>query len=118
MMSCLGSKRFDQAEQLIESLDKEDPIYPITNTILNAMYAHSRDNHEKAVDLLLPIRYKIVQIGGSDAQRDVLNQLLCMSAVKSPNLDHKKLAKHLLIERDQLKAVSPLNNLMRQKLEN
>ena len=76
------------------------------------------DNHEKAVDLLLPIKYKILQIGGSDAQRDVLNQLLCMSAIKSSNPDHKNLAKQLLIERDQFKTVSPLNNLMRQKLEN
>ena len=42
MMSCLGAKRFDQAEQLIESLNRDDPIYPITNSILNAMYAHSR----------------------------------------------------------------------------
>ena len=42
MMSCLGAKRFDQAEQLIESLDRDDPIYPVTNSILNAMYSHSR----------------------------------------------------------------------------
>jgi len=116
MMSLLGSKRFDQAEQLINSLDKDDPIYPITSTILDAMLAHSRENHEKAVELLLPIKYKIVSIGGSDAQRSVLNQLPCMSAIKSPNPDHKKLAKHLLIERDQLKGESPLSNLMRQKL--
>ena len=78
----------------------------------------STGNHEKAVDLLWPAKYEIVKLGGSDAQRDVISQLLVMSAVKSPKPEHKKLAKNLLIERDQLKAVSPLNSLMRQKLEN
>ena len=42
MMSCLGSKRYDQAEQLIETLDKDDPIYAVTNTVLSAMYNHER----------------------------------------------------------------------------
>merc|ERR1712029_347997 len=98
------------------SLDKEDPIYPITSSILKAMYNHERGNHQKAVDLLLPIKYEISNIGGSDAQRDVFHQLLVMSAIKSSNPIHKKLAKHLLIERDQLKTVSPLNNSMRQRL--
>lgn len=42
MMSCLGNKRYDQAEQLIETLDKEEPLYALTNTVLNAMYNHER----------------------------------------------------------------------------
>lgn len=114
----MGTKKFDEANQFIETLDREDPLYPVTKTIVEAMYQHEKGNHEKAVDLLVPIKYKILGIGGSDAQRDVLSQLLVMSAIKSPNPSHKNLARNLLFERDQIKAVSPLNNLMRQKLEN
>ena len=45
MMSCLGNRRFDQAEQLIETLDKDDPTYAVTNTVLSAMYNHERGGH-------------------------------------------------------------------------
>lgn len=42
MMSCLANKRYDQAEQLIESLDKERPLYSVSDRILNALYSHER----------------------------------------------------------------------------
>ena len=42
MMSCCANKRFDQAEQLIETLDKESPVYSLSNTVLNAVYAYEK----------------------------------------------------------------------------
>lgn len=46
MMSCCANKRFDQAEQLIETLDKEAPLYELSNTVLNAVY-----NYERGISL-------------------------------------------------------------------
>ena len=42
MMSCLGNKRYDQAEQLIEMLDKDDSTYAVAKSVLSAMYNHER----------------------------------------------------------------------------
>lgn len=54
MMSCLGTKRYDQAEQMIETLDKDHPSYAVTNTVLTAMYEHEKGRRDlDLLDLLL-----------------------------------------------------------------
>ncbi|KAM9684588.1 tetratricopeptide repeat protein 38 isoform 3-T3 [Dama dama] len=63
---------------------------------------------ERVVELLLPIRYRLVQIGGSNAQRDVFNQLLIHAALNCSSDLHKHVARNLLMERDALKPNSPL----------
>lgn len=118
IMSCLSTKNYKEAESFIETLDKEDSVYDITNTLLNAMLFYEKGNYSKAVDLLYPIKYDILKIGGSDAQRDVFHQLFVMASIKSENPFHKKLAKQLISERDQLKDKSFLNSLMAEKLKN
>lgn len=37
-------------------------------TLMEALVAYDGGEYAKAVDLLLPVRYKIVTIGGSNAQ--------------------------------------------------
>lgn len=56
-------------------------------------------NYSKVVDLLYPIRNKIYEIGGSNAQRDLFYLLLIHSAVYSTNAEHQILAKRLINER-------------------
>lgn len=70
---------------------------------------------DRVLDLLLPIRYRVVQIGGSNAQRDVFNQLLIHAALKCTEGPHRNVARSLLLERDALKPNSPLTErLMRR----
>jgi hypothetical protein len=49
---------------------------------------------------MLPIRYQIRRIGGSNAQRDLFNQTLIAAAI---NADRLPLARALLAERVSLK---------------
>ena len=116
MAACVFSGRMDAAEQMLESLEAhlksevccisgKDQVLPL----LKAIYAFGREDYKKATDLLIPIRYQIRKIGGSDAQRDLFAQLLIVSALRSPSPHHQKLVEHLLIER-QAKSDSKLTN--------
>jgi len=101
------------AEELLEILQTRDEISGgegLVTDLLKAMIAYSREDYSTTISLLYPIRYKLIEIGGSNAQRDVFNQLLIIAAIKSDNERHRKLAEHLLIERKQLKDVSPLTD--------
>jgi hypothetical protein len=58
--------------------------------------AHRRGAYGDAVDLLLPVRARVREIGGSHAQRDVFEQLLIDAAWRGRRLD---VAAALLAER-------------------
>ncbi|XP_033622067.1 tetratricopeptide repeat protein 38 isoform X3 [Fukomys damarensis] len=72
-------------------------------------------NPDRALELLLPIRYRIIQIGGSDAQRDVFNQLLIHAALTCTSSAHRNLARSLLMERNALRPNSPLTQRLIRK---
>lgn len=72
-------------------------------------------NPDRALELLLPIRYRIIQIGGSDAQRDVFNQLLINAALTCTSSAHRNLARSLLMERNALRPNSPLTERLIRK---
>nr|XP_011753216.1 tetratricopeptide repeat protein 38 [Macaca nemestrina] len=72
-------------------------------------------NPDRVLELLLPIRYRIVQLGGSNAQRDVFNQLLIHAALNCTSSVHKNVARSLLMERDALKPNSPLTERLIHK---
>nr|XP_058937664.1 tetratricopeptide repeat protein 38 isoform X2 [Kogia breviceps] len=76
--------------------------------LCQALVEAQSGNPDGAVELLLPIRYRTVQIGGSNAQRDVFNQLLIHAALNCSSSTHKNVARSLLMERDALKPNSPL----------
>ncbi|XP_053775709.1 tetratricopeptide repeat protein 38 isoform X3 [Desmodus rotundus] len=76
--------------------------------LCQALVEAENGNPDRVVELLLPIRYRIVQIGGSNAQRDVFNQLLIHAALKCSSGAHRNVARSLLMERDALKPNSPL----------
>lgn len=76
--------------------------------LCQALVEAQSGNPDGVVELLLPIRHRIVQIGGSNAQRDVFNQLLIHAALNCSSGIHKNVAQSLLMERDALKPNSPL----------
>jgi tetratricopeptide (TPR) repeat protein len=54
--------------------------------IAQAIVAHRNRNYSRAVDLLLPVKDSICRIGGSHAQRDLFEQLLIDSTLRSRQL--------------------------------
>nr|KAF6498385.1 tetratricopeptide repeat domain 38 [Rousettus aegyptiacus] len=83
--------------------------------LCQALVEVENGNPNRAVELLLPIRYRIVQVGGSNAQRDVFNQLLIHAALNCTSGTHKNVARSLLMERDALKPNSPLTERLIRK---
>ncbi|XP_039092846.1 tetratricopeptide repeat protein 38 isoform X1 [Hyaena hyaena] len=83
--------------------------------LCQALVEAENGNPDRVVELLLPIRYRIVQIGGSNAQRDVFNQLLIHAALNCTSGVHKNVARSLLMERDALKPNSPLTQRLIRK---
>ena len=92
--------RFSQADRLLESMHAfatEDhgtlaPRYAAAAIpAAEAAIAHRKGDHARVVELLLPARRMLWQMGGSDAQRDLFFLLLADSAVKSDRRDAMRL---------------------------
>ena len=71
--------------------------------ICRAIFSFRDNDFAGVVDQLYPIRYELVRVGGSHAQRDLFQQLLIQSALRSDLEVHKKLGVALLEERRALK---------------
>jgi hypothetical protein len=72
----------------------------VGRNLLRGLAAFSDQQFEKAIELLLPLRYQTRRIGGSNAQRDLFNQTLIVAAIGANRLP---LARALLAERVALK---------------
>lgn len=72
--------------------------------LAEAVYAFGTGDYARVVDLLMPIRYGILRVGGSHAQRDVFAQMLIESALRA---GRAPIARALLVERSQSKPFSP-----------
>jgi tetratricopeptide (TPR) repeat protein len=90
MLSLAGAGREKAAEMLLRSLRLQarrlqgtQPaiLAAIGIPLAEAVLAARRRQHVKVVDLLFPLRHCIASIGGSNAQRDVLAQLLIDAAI-------------------------------------
>jgi len=55
--------------------------------VVEGLAAFHRGAYDKAVELLLPVRFDLWQIGGSHAQRDVVNWTLTEAAVRAGQRD-------------------------------
>uniref|UniRef100_A0A8C8M567 Tetratricopeptide repeat protein 38 n=1 Tax=Oncorhynchus tshawytscha TaxID=74940 RepID=A0A8C8M567_ONCTS len=128
LMSSLGAKESGgaaQSQRLLEGL-RERANVPEENyqhllagsvglPMCQALLEYDQGNYSRAVELLQPIRYRMMEIGGSDAQRDVFNLLLIHAAMKSGVTHHQKLARCLLVEREATKPNSPLTDRLIQR---
>ncbi|XP_056137450.1 tetratricopeptide repeat protein 38 [Lampris incognitus] len=125
LMVSLGAEDTCNTQRLLEGLREmaKEPgenyqhqlVEGIGVPMCQALMEYDQGNYSRAVELLCPIRYRMVKIGGSDAQRDIFNQLLIHAAMKSAKKHHLKLARCLLVERDALKANSPLTHRLIQR---
>ncbi|KAM4747280.1 tetratricopeptide repeat protein 38 isoform 2-T2 [Rhinophrynus dorsalis] len=125
LMSSLGSKDHEMTTQLVESLQEaakspgENQQYSLIDhlgtPLCRSLIEFDSGNYDKAVDLIYPIRYEITDIGGSNAQRDLFNQVLIHAAINSNSQYHQNLARCLLIERDALKPNSPMTERLIRK---
>ncbi|XP_060695402.1 tetratricopeptide repeat protein 38 [Hemiscyllium ocellatum] len=125
LMSLLGAKEIDTANEVITSLQElsktpgENYQYQIGKElglpICQAIAEFANGNYSRTVDLLNPVRYRIQNIGGSNAQRDIFNLLLIHAALKSDSRDHQKLARCLVLERDAFRPNSPMTERLIRK---
>ncbi|XP_023215212.1 tetratricopeptide repeat protein 38-like, partial [Centruroides sculpturatus] len=101
LMSCLGGKQEESLQKFLDTIElgRSNKVYNntwnIQEKLCKAFAAYNDGDYETTVNLLHPIRYEIFKIGGSHAQRDVLNLLLISAAIKSPLTVHHKIARNL-----------------------
>ncbi|CAH1251951.1 TTC38 [Branchiostoma lanceolatum] len=119
LMSCLGAKQDEAAKKLVNALKnfvsehqgtQSDIAKKVGVAMCEAFLAYDEGDFAKAVDLLTPVRYQVVTIGGSNAQRDLFNLFLIHAAIKSSKKRHHQLARNLLLERKALKESAPMTD--------
>ncbi|XP_006866892.1 PREDICTED: tetratricopeptide repeat protein 38 [Chrysochloris asiatica] len=125
LMASLGARDSQTTEELLTTLQEasESPeencqhqlARDVGLPLCRALVEADMGNADHALELLLPIRYRITQIGGSNAQRDVFNQLLIHTALNCTSDAHRNVARSLLMERDALKPGSPLTERLIRK---
>uniref|UniRef100_A0A3Q3KC20 Tetratricopeptide repeat protein 38 n=1 Tax=Monopterus albus TaxID=43700 RepID=A0A3Q3KC20_MONAL len=125
LMVSLGAKESCISRRLLEGLQElakepgDNQQHQLAGTIgipmCQAMMEYDQGNYSQTVELLYPLRYRMVDIGGSDAQRDLFNQLLIHAAMKSENKRHQKLGRCLLVERDAVRPNSSLTDRLMQR---
>uniref|UniRef100_A0A803XZI2 Tetratricopeptide repeat protein 38 n=1 Tax=Meleagris gallopavo TaxID=9103 RepID=A0A803XZI2_MELGA len=118
LMSSLGAKDHKTTNELLTTLeelarepgkDHELSLAPSVGLpLLQALVEFENGNCDNAVDLLYPIRYQLIQLGGSNAQRDIFSQLLIHAALNCKSQAKQNLAKCLLRERDVMRPNSPM----------
>lgn len=101
----IGAKDRAATRRLVESVDRfmasgrgdtHAIMGEVGRDLLLAMDAFGAGEWRRTIDLLLPLRHKVVAIGGSHAQRDLVNETLIGAAIKAEDW---KLARALLAER-------------------
>lgn len=107
LMSFLGTDDLKAAREFIDTLPQAKFMTgnlqeSVVKPLLEAMYEFKLKNYAKCADLMEDLRFDIIKIGGSHAQRDVFEQLLLVAALKSDKLSHNKLAERMLRERDTI----------------
>lgn len=76
--------------------DNREFTRQVGRALIDAVFAFAAGEYRRTIDLILPIRYKIIRIGGSHAQRDLLTQTLIVAAERAGDW---RLAQALLSER-------------------
>jgi hypothetical protein len=90
MMALAATRRDDAARRMLDAMRVfglgTGAVAQIVGTIAlpvsEAVLAHRRGEYARAVDLMKPILDRMSQLGGSYAQRDVLEQVFLDSAIK------------------------------------
>lgn len=123
LMACLGVGASTDQLLAVPTSDKsgkvEDNGWPADQQlaasqvglpVMKAMVAHNEGRFGDAAEQLAAVRYDVLRVGGSDAQRDVFDLLLLDSAMRSDR--HNHLAEALLAERSIKRPKSPMLQTM------
>uniref|UniRef100_A0A2C9JUD5 Tetratricopeptide repeat protein 38 n=2 Tax=Biomphalaria glabrata TaxID=6526 RepID=A0A2C9JUD5_BIOGL len=125
LISCLGAGQKQAVKEMMDSIEvfvreskgtNRDITAEVGSQLFQAFIAYNDEDYSKVVDLINPVRSKIIKIGGSHAQRDLINQFLIQAAIKSNKKTHHNLARALLNERKLLKPSSPLTDRLTDKV--
>ena len=76
--------------------DNRDFTVDVGRRLIDGVLAFAQGDYARTVELILPVRYKVIRIGGSHAQRDIVTQTLIAAAERS---GQTALARALLAER-------------------
>jgi hypothetical protein len=76
--------------------DNREFTRDVGRALIDAVIAFAAGDYQRAIALILPVRYKVIRIGGSHAQRDLITQTLIVAAQRAGNWP---LARALLAER-------------------
>ncbi|MEI5102688.1 tetratricopeptide repeat protein [Streptomyces sp. PmtG] len=118
VMAYVGSARVSEAERLIREREMwlRDAGAGLSNVpmtaeiglpVCRALVAYGQRRYADVVDLLLPLRYRLQEFGGSHAQRDALQKTLVEAALHASDHD---LGRTLLSERINLRSHCPYNH--------
>lgn len=76
--------------------DNREITVDVGRRLVEAALAFAEGEYRRVIELILPVRYKVIRIGGSHAQRDLVTQTLIAAAERSGEAN---LARALLAER-------------------
>uniref|UniRef100_A0A4W4EY12 Tetratricopeptide repeat protein 38 n=1 Tax=Electrophorus electricus TaxID=8005 RepID=A0A4W4EY12_ELEEL len=99
LMVLQGCKDMHGTQRLLDSLRELGCRYnpQLATTVglpmCQALVEYGQGNYSRTVELLKPLRYRFVALGGSDAQRDIFNQLLIHAAMKSEDKQHQRFSR-------------------------
>lgn len=83
--------------------------------LYQGLLAYEEEDYAGAVNLLQPLKYKVAKIGGSNAQRDIFDQILISAALLSPDPRHSRIPSTLLYERKALRGTSNMTEALMTK---
>jgi len=91
MMALAATERHAVAESLLQAMREHGAgpsstagaVREVALPVCEAVLANRRGQHERAITLMTPVLERLHELGGSHAQRDVLEQLYLDSSVKA-----------------------------------
>jgi hypothetical protein len=84
----LAERRLDAMHQTAAGDDEAAPLYRhVGIPLVEALMAFHRGAYDQAVALLQPVRFELSGIGGSHAQRDIVDWTLTEAAVRAGQRD-------------------------------
>jgi hypothetical protein len=85
MMALAAAGRDRAAQSMLDFLktNRDSTLREVAAPVCEAVLAQRRGQHERVVTLMQPVQPRIIELGGSHAQRDVLTQVLADAARKA-----------------------------------
>ncbi|KHN84825.1 Tetratricopeptide repeat protein 38 [Toxocara canis] len=87
----------------------------IGEATFDAISSYCRGDFKRVIERLTPLRRKLFEIGGSNAQRDLFTQILIQSCLRSPVSSDHKLARILIEERNSIKKNSSISKRLMEQ---